>query len=189
MMLDFKDKKIMIFGIQGSGKTHFAKKVMGQFFNPLVYRVTPDFDNMGPQGGGPPTIYKPTDKYLDLDGFLITAERLGQRKKIDAVVIDELDLFTTEARLERGPLNEWVLMHRHNNCAFIGISRRPQDVPSKIFESAHVIVVFALDAPIVHRKLCDLHPDYELLLPHLSLEKHNFILKEIGKAPVLCNPV
>ena len=188
MILDWKEKKVLIFGIQGSGKTHFARRLIAEYQNAFIYRVTGDFDNMSPQGQAP-TIFKPTDKYLDLDLFLLTAKRLGERRKIDAVVLDELDLFTVETRLEQGPLNEWVLMHRHNNCAFVGISRRPQDIPSKIFESAHVIVTFALDAPAVARKLRDLHADYEFLLPHLSIEKHNFIIKELGKPPVLCDSI
>jgi len=185
MQFDFREKKVIILGIQGSGKTHFAKKLLSTFSRPFVYRVTSDYDYMET----PTLVFKPTDKYLDLDLFLITGKRLGSQKKIDALVLDELDLFTTESRLEQGELNEWVLLHRHNNAAFVGISRRPQDIPGKVFESAHYVINFALDAPACTRKFCDLHADYEHLLPMLSIEKHNFIVKEVGKPPVLFDAI
>ena len=189
MRLDFREKKTLILGIQGSGKSHFARWLIGAFYNPLIYRVTDDFDNVNEQGKAPPTIFKPTDKYLDLDLFIQTAKRLGTNKKIDAVFFDELDLFLTDTRLGQGFMNELVLMHRHFNLAFVGISRRPQDIPGKVFESSHIIVNFALDAPLARKKLIDLHPKYADLLPLVKYEAHNFIVKELGQEPVLYAPL
>lgn len=134
-------------------------------------------------------IFKQTDKYKDLDLFLATAKIWGTNGKIDAIVLDEADLFMTEARIEQGLMNEMVLMHRHFNLAFIIISRFPQDVPRKVFESCHAIVNFAVDAPVVRRKFEDLHPDYSVLLPQLDFARHNFIIKELGEAPRLYSPL
>jgi len=182
--MDLFQKKIGIFGIQGSGKTHFARSILRYFRAPFIYRLTSDFDNVDNA-----IIFKQTDKYADLDFFLATARRLGQAGKIDAVVLDEADLFMTEARLEQGLMNELVLMHRHFGLAFIIISRRPQDIPSKVFESCHVIALFAIDAPIAKKKFSDLHEDYKTLLPNLDLARHNFIIKELGQPPQLCAPI
>ena len=134
-------------------------------------------------------IFKRTDKYLDLDLFLDTARRLGVNGKIDALVLDEADLFMTEARIEQGILNELLLMHRHYNLAFILISRAPQDIPRKVFESCHYIVNFKADAPLIRKKYYDLHEDYKTLLPCLDFNQHNFIIKEIGNPPRLFNPL
>lgn len=182
--MDFSNKKIGIFGIQGSGKTFFATKLLSQFKAPFVYRLTPDFDNVENA-----IIFKQTDKYRDLDFFLATAKRLGQNGKIDAIVLDESDLFMTEARIEQGILNEMLLMHRHFNLAFIIISRAPQDIPRKVFESCHYIINYMLDAPLVRKKFEDLHADYKTLLPQLDFNRHNFIIKEIGQPPKLYSPI
>jgi hypothetical protein len=184
MALDWANKKIGIFGIQGSGKTHFARELLKQFKAPFIYRITGDFDNVDNA-----VIFKQTDKYLDLDFFLDTAKRLGINGKIDAIVLDEADLFMTEARIEQGILNELLLMHRHFNLAFILISRAPQDIPRKVFESCHYIVNFKADAPLIRKKFIDLHEDYKGLLPLLDFDRHNFIIKEIGNPPKLYSPL
>jgi hypothetical protein len=182
---EFAGKKIGIFGIQGSGKTYFARKILANFRAPFIYRVSGDFDNE-PNA----VIFKPTDKYLDLDTFLHTAKYWATMHKIDAIILDECDLFTTETRLQQGILNEIVLMHRHmGNAALILISRRPQDIPQKIFETCHYVVNFAIDAPIARRKFTELHADYDVLLPRLDFAAHNFIVKEIGQPPRLFNPI
>jgi len=180
MRFDFVNKKIGVFGIQQSGKTHFARELLKCFRAPFVYRLTGDFDNVENA-----IIFKQTDKYGDLDLFLATAKRLGTAGKIDAVVLDEFDLFATESRLSQGLLNEMILMHAHFNLSIVLLSRRPQDIPSKVFESCHIIVNFIIDGPAAKRKFIDLHADYETLMPHLQFEKHNYILKELGRPPLL----
>lgn len=182
--MDIQNKKIGIFGIQGSGKTHFARELLKQFRAPFIYRLTGDFDNVENA-----VIFKQTDKYRDLDLFLATAKIWGTNGKVDAIVLDEADLFMTESRLAEGLMNEMVLMHRHFNLAFILISRRPQDIPSKVYESCHYIVTFSIDAPGVRRKFKDFHPDYETLMPKLDYARHNFIIKALGEAPRLYSPL
>ena len=182
--MDLANKKIGIFGIQGSGKTHLARELLKGFRAPFIYRITGDFDNLDNA-----VIFKQTDKYLDLDLFLDTAKRLGQNGKIDALVLDEADLFLTESRINQGLMNELILMHRHFNLAFILISRAPQDIPRKVFESCHYIINFKLDAPLVKRKFEDLHEDYKVLMPQLDFNRHNFIIKELGMPPRLFAPV
>jgi predicted AAA+ superfamily ATPase len=41
--MDLTGKKIGIFGIQGSGKTILAKKLIRSFRKPIIYEVNPDF--------------------------------------------------------------------------------------------------------------------------------------------------
>lgn len=182
--MDISNKKIGIFGIQGSGKTHFARELLKSFRKPFIYRLTGDFDNLDNA-----LIFKQTEKYADLDLFLAAAKKKGIMGEIDAVVLDEADLFLTEARISQGLMNEMVLMHRHFNLAFILISRAPQDIPRKVFESCHFIINFKCDAPLIRKKFIDLHEDYEKLLPLLDYARHNYILKEIGQPPILCQPL
>lgn len=186
MKLDnLSGKKIGIIGIQGTGKTFFARKLLQYFKAAFVYRITADFDNEPDNV----FLFEQTDKYRDLDFFLMQCKRLGQKKIIDAFVIDEFDLFATEARLEQGLLNELVTMHRNYNLSFVWLSRRPQDIPSKVFESSHFVVVFKIEGPSAIRKLTELHPKFAELMPLLDFDRHNFIVKELGKEPVLCGPL
>jgi len=184
-MMDIVEKKIGIFGVPGSGKTHFAKQLIKGFNSPFIYRVTEDFDNEGENV----KIFKPTDKYLDLDLFLHTAKTWGQHRKIDCMVIDEFDLFAQRS-LEPGTLlNEMVILHRHNNLSEIYISRRPQDIPNKVFEMMHHIFLFALEGTNALEKFTKLDARFEPLLPYLSMENHNFIHKELMKPPELHKPI
>lgn len=183
--MDLLNKKIGVFGINGSGKTYAVRQLMRHFKAPLVYRITDDFDNEPDNV----KIFKPTDKYADLDLFLYTAQSWGRAKKIDCVVLDEFDLFTNRFLEQGSPLNEMVALHRHDNLSMIFISRRPQDVPAKVYESLHHLFVFATEGPGAVKKLTEIHGDFERLLPSLSIERHNFVYKQHGMPPSLCAPI
>lgn len=183
--MDLKEKKIGVFGINGSGKTYFVRRLLQNFKAPLVYRITDDFDNE-PNNV---KIFKPTDYYQDLDLFLHTAKSWGRAKKIDCVVLDEFDLFTGRFIEQGSPLNELIALHRHDNLSMIFISRRPQDVPAKVYQNLHHLFVFATEGTGAVKNLRELHPDFEVLLPQVSLERHNFVYKQHGMPPALCAPI
>ena len=184
-MLDLREKKIGIFGVPGSGKTHFAKRLLQSFNSPLIYRVTSDFDNEGENV----KIFKPTDIYHDLDLFIRTVKTGGSRGKIDCMVIDDFDLFAQRCLELGSPLNEMVLMHRHWGISEIYVSHRPQDIPQKVFENMHHTFVFPLEGELATDKLTKWDARFADLLPYLSMERHNFIHKELMKPPALCAPI
>lgn len=182
--MDLTGKKIGIFGIQGSGKTILARKLIRSFRKPIVYEVNPDFRNDNCM------IYKPANLTPALlDAFCGKVKQLALKKKCDCFVIDEFDMFC-QGNLSIPPnLNDLVLNHRHYGLAIIFISRRLQDIPAKIVESCHHLFVFKIEGLNAVQRLKGIHPDFEQMMSQLDYNKHNFIHKELGNAPVVTKAV
>lgn len=177
-MLDLSEHKTCIFGIQGSGKTYFSTKAIEQFKRPLIYRVSADYDNI--KGV---YLYKPKDKTKEFNEFMDYALKLAQDKKIDCIVIDEADMFFSNNFQLKESTNELVLMHRHYKVALIFISRRPQDIPTKIVESSKHLIVFKLEGYNAIQRFKDIHPDIPSMIDQLEYKKYDYIHKEIGQKP------
>ena len=179
-MTNFQGKKIAIFGIQGSGKTHMAKWLVRKHFKKaIVYKVTEDWDNEQVFR------YSPKNKIGEFEDFGKFVLRAAKEGKIDCVVIDEADMFFRTNYDLSPDWNELILMHRHLNIAIVLISRRPQDIPTRIVESCHHLFIFKIEGANVFKKFSEIHKDIPLMLSSLVYEQHNFIWKELGKNPVL----
>ena len=63
------------------------------------------------------------------------------------------------------------------------MARRPQSLPTELVETSHFLFVFALEGKNAKDHLRAIHSDFKELLDELSSDKHNFILKELGKPP------
>ena len=121
---------------------------------------------------------------------MFKGEAVSQAKKIDCFVLDEADMFFRTNYDLCVNLNDLIINHRHyGNLAMVFISRRPQDIPTKIVESCFYQIIFLVEGANVFRKFENIHPKLFELLEKLDYEKHNFIVKELGKAPYLCNPI
>jgi len=182
--MDLTFKKIGIFGIQGSGKTILARKLIRTFRKPIVYEVNPDFrqDNC--------MIYKPKDLTLaTLDNFCAKVKQLALKKKCDCFIIDEFDMFCQGQMSLPTNLNDLVMNHRHYGLAMIFISRRLQDIPAKIVESCHHLFVFKIEGFNALQRLKSVHPDFEQAMSLLDYNKHNFVHKELGNSPVVTKAV
>lgn len=182
--MELAGKKFGVFGLGGSGKSFFLEHLLKQFRTPFIYRTTGDFDNVENA-----IIFKPTDKYLDMDLFLLSARKLAINGKIDAILIDDAEIFMTDTRLKQGIMLEMQTMHRNYGLAFGISSKRPQNLPSSIFDSCYAVFLFSIEAPSAVRKFVDFHPGYADLIPRLDYARHNFIAKETGHAPYLCKPL
>jgi GTPase SAR1 family protein len=136
-MIDFKDQKVVICGLQGSGKTYLSKKLVKNkkvlVFSPHKHDWT-DTQVF---------YYKCKNyNYDDLEIFLKFAEKLAKKNQIEGIVIDEADMYFRSNYDLKQNLNNWVLNHRHIGAFMILITRRPQDIPTKIFESSKFIISF-----------------------------------------------
>jgi hypothetical protein len=193
--------KIFVGGIQGSGKSYFtANNLIPSFHNPVIYGVHPsDYKECGNHA----KVLIPRNTTIDeLNKNCQLIKKMAIKGECDAFVIDEADMFFNSNfdvnKYEH--INDLILNHRHykkgypdedNNIkglAIVIISRRPQDIPTKIIESCRYIVTFAVEGDNVVQKFKRIHPKYEELLKELKYKDYRFVFKEIGHDPVIfCN--
>lgn len=180
-MLDLVGQKVCIFGIQGSGKTHFAKSIMRGFKKPTVYGVTADFDNENVY------LYRPKDMYGEFDNFV---RWFNKEVDNDLLILDEADLFfSSNADLSKYPnFNELILKHRHMGKTVMLISRRPQDIPTKIVGSCRYSIWFKVgDEENINRKLKAIGV-FELM-EQITYKKYDFVIKPVGEKGYIHEPV
>jgi hypothetical protein len=189
-MVDFRKHKTCIFGIQGSGKTYFAQNICQQFKRPIVL-VLNDDDLKDWMKVPRLYVYK-INKRLDSreefkSKFMPLVYKNAQKGKIDAVFIDEADMFFNNNYDLSPEINDLVMNHRHigDGVALILMTRRPQDIPTKIVETSKHLVIFKLEGANAIRRFGEIHPEIPDLVKDLNYEKHNFIYKSIGKRPVI----
>ncbi len=179
--LDFKGAKVIICGLQGSGKTTLArelvKKKRALIYTPHVHEWLDLPDNI--------IVFKDHKFGAHVDQFIRKAKRLGQRGIIEGVVFDEFDMLFRSNHDIKEAMNDVVINHRHYNLFMVGITRRPQDIPTKVFESSKYIISFALQGGNVRKKFNDLHEGLGDLIKSLSYKDHEFVIKEIGEEPVV----
>lgn len=177
--------KFQIYGIQGSGKTYFTKKLIesGIFKKPIVYIVNKDDDY---QKVSKLYAYEPKNVLNEFQGFIIWARKLALEGKIDCIVIDEADLFL-RYNFEVSTfdeLNDLLLNHRHYKVSMVFISRRPQDLPTKIVESCKHTFIFKLEGANALKKFNDIEAGLGDKIKKLDYKSHSFYYKHIGDPAV-----
>lgn len=201
---NLKAVKTGVFGIQGSGKTFFVEhKLSKAFKHPFVYLMHPeDFKTCKRNL----MVYIPTktiegkiiiDKTPEhLNRVLERVIELIKQRKIDAVIIDEADLFIPKdvRTLQKYPhILDLMDNHRHypvgSGCAIIYMTRRPQEISTLIVETSENLVLFAIDGKNIKAYMKAIHEDYEILMPQLTKNKHNFIFKTLGEKPKLMSAI
>lgn len=196
-MINLKHKKIGVFGIQGSGKTYCAEhQLIKSFKHPFVYLMHPeDFTSCGKNV----QIYIPKDKSIEHFNFILGKLILKMKAgEIDALFLDEADLFLPKdfrTLQSYSNIHDFVINHRHygkekgKGCAFVYISRRPQDITTNIIETTTFIFLYAIEGKNVKDYFTQLHEDYKDLIPQLKYKEYNFIFKELGQKPVLMKKI
>ena len=190
MSVDLSKHKTCIFGIQESGKTYWARTMYKKFRHPIVFQVNED-DGWE----------KLTDLYVfkanrtkvkeDFEAFKKLAYENAKKGKIDLIIIDEADMFF-QGNWDLDPImTDLVLNHRHigDGVALWFITRRPQDIPTKVVESSKHLVIFKLEGKNAIDRFREIHPMIPELVEQLDFETHDFVYKELGKEPILCPPL
>lgn len=189
-MINLKNVKTIICGIQGSGKTQLALHLTRQFKKPVWYLVHEDDLKYIPSHVA---VVKAEKRNLsELNEVIGSIIALAKQNKVDAIFIDEMDLFIVNNMdiTEYNHINDLFINHRHYGLAVIGITRRPQDVGTKYVESCEHIFIFALEnSDNVRRKMNSIHEDLEDMRRTLTRDNHNFIHKRVGESPQLMKPI
>ena len=177
--IDFSNQKVVICGLQGSGKTFLSKKLVQ---NKKVLVFSPHKHDWIDTN----VFFYSTLKYdyENLEIFLSYAEKLAKKKQIEGVLIDEADMYFRSNYDIKENLNNWVLNHRHIGGFMILITRRPQDIPTKIFESSKYLLVFSLQGQNVISKFNNMWDKWGDEINKLNYESREYFLKEIGKTPI-----
>lgn len=190
--MELKNHKTCIFGIQESGKTYWAKKMYKQFKKPIVFSLNTDdgWDKL--KGLYVWKVNRQRDLLVQFEEFISNCRKWALQGKVDLIIIDEADLFFRGNYDISSTHQDLVLNHRHmgKGVALWYMTRRPQDIPTKIVESSKHLIVFKLEGANAIKKFEDIHPKIpELINNELDFDKKNFIYKEIGRDPVVKNPV
>lgn len=136
-MLDFTNRKIVIFGIQGSGKSHLVKKV-------ILPKITRGivFDTLDEYQDFPRYVPKSRNKdgIPELEAFIPYAVK----NKYSMIIVDEANRYM----IPQTPLPEQVSyindFQLHIPIALLCIARRPVQLNTNITELAHYIICFNL---------------------------------------------
>jgi hypothetical protein len=181
---DLIQRKITCIGMQGSGKTFTSKKLVRAMKKPLVYGVYP-FE--WEKESNKIQIYLPKDYTMEtfeaFAGELIKTQEKGNG--YDCLFIDDADLFFSTNFAKYPNTNRLFISQRQLGLTLIFASKRPQNISTKVYENSDYLFIFANEGVNVKKYLENLHPEMKTLLPKLSREKHNFILKKVGDDPKL----
>lgn len=181
-VIDPRAAKALICGLQGSGKTEYAKHII-KHHGLRVLVFSPHYDDFARE---PDNFY-----YYDgfapekIERFLAQAKALCKKGIIDGVLIDEFDMIFRSA-FEIGPVaTDIIANHRHYNMCVVAITRRPQDVPAYFVESCKFVVCFALQGDNARRKFNSLYSGFGDAVTTMEYTDHRFFVKEVGRVPTL----
>lgn len=182
---DISNQKCVIGGLQGTGKTIYTKNLMNfHSYRVLVYcKHFKDYADMPDNF----IIVVPKDFYNDIEDFIKLAIELGKQGKIDGVLIDEFDMIYRNNSDLKQNMNDLVLNHRHYGLFLCVVTRRPQDIPPKLFESSKYKVFFAIEGENVQSKLNGLGHKLGDKVSELKIDSFECYIKEVGYSPYLIN--
>lgn len=184
---EFKEKKINIFGTGGSGKTEFSKNLWTHFNCPLAFDLNGDFKNC--KGG---VAFNPSQNIrADFEYFIKELyPHIDSKKKVDAIFFDDADAYIDYELMGEAWFNDLIIRQRNKfHVSLVFISKRPQNLPTKIVENAHTLIIYKMEGSNAIKRLNDIDERITPLLDKVYLKDYSYILKIEGKPPVLKSPL
>lgn len=157
MLPELSNKRFVILGLQGSGKSVLAWHIVSQTKNALVYDVH--------------------HEYRGLNRYLVSIKHCDRRVKNDAG-LTELEMVIRKVVLESGKVRMFVIDeanrycpnkyplpasvltlnddNRHEGIALGVIARRPAQLHSDLIELAHYLFIFRLPGKADYKTLEDI---------------------------------
>ena len=182
---EFIEKKVNIFGTGGSGKTVFSKELWEAYKNPMAYDINGDFAKC--KGG---IAYNPRDIRGEFMGFLKAYLKISETKKIDALFFDDCDGYIDYEIMNEIFFTDLVIRQRNKyKVSLVFISKRPQNIPTKIVENSQTLVIFKIEGVNALKRLQDIDIRMVKLLDDVYKKPFSYIIKEEGQPPTLHKPV
>jgi len=177
--LNLTNKKIIIAGIQGTGKTYLVK-YLSRFFNAVVY--SPYYDEWKDED----VVYiKAKDFVSEFPSWCSKVKALALKKKVNLFIIDDADLLFKHHFDVSKEFRDLHIGHRHYGLAIAYVTRRIQDIPTKIYGSCEFLALFSIESPQAIDLLNRFHEGLGDRVKAIPYGSYQFLLKEIGKEPIL----
>lgn len=174
--------KITIGGIQGSGKTEYAKHLAKQFKKVFVLTSNFDWENENVYLRRTSNTREELDKFCDAIKRLFESEEFDS---VDLVIFDDADLlFTSNYDIPKS-LKDLHINHRHYKLALMFITRRPQDIPTPIVESSHYNFVFKVEGDNIKKKYNNIDHRIWFLMEQLKYKDYRCVVKPLGEQPLI----
>ena len=178
-MIDITDKRFVIIGLPGSGKTTLARHILNSSERVIVYDPMSEYQGY--------RRYVPNDPHSieELDDFIV---RVVARYKPDIFMLDEANRYIQPKpnRLPRA-VADMVDVSRHWGVAWGAIARRPSQLHTDILELAHFGFVFNLSGKNDRRALDNWYAGLGDAVA--SLPPYHFAVVESGKGFEVHTPV
>lgn len=188
-----KEQKTVIVGLNGSGKTEFGKYLVAKSFKRAVWVLVnnDDLKDM-PKNVSVVISTDSLNRTKELDGIVKSVIELAKEGKVDGLIIDEADLFLGDNHeVMRSPhVRDLIVLQRHHGLGIIAMSRRPQDLPTKLYETADNVIIFASrNSDNVDKKLKAIDRELPAMVQKLKKGDFKFIVSTIGEKPILFNRI
>jgi hypothetical protein len=191
---DLVPMKTCIFGIQRSGKTHWTQKNYKIFKKPIIFVVNDDDAQEWLKLPRIAVWRVKRDEGLtedklkkEVDLFLNFAYKKAHAGEIDCIIFEEADLFFRTNYDLPFQMQDLVLNHRHIpsnvGVALWFVTRRPQDIPTKVVETSQNLIIFKLEGKNAIQRFNDIDPRIVPLI--MDLKKYEYVVKPLGEAPYI----
>lgn len=179
-MVEIKDKKILIVGTGGSGKTHYSKRLWGTFKLPLAYDINGDFEKL--PGG---VSFNPSDVREDMGSFLDLYDKIRQKRRVDALFFDDADAYLDYSFQNSPRFRDLVIRQRNAyKVSLVFIAKKPQALPTIISENAHRTIIFKSEGVNVLNRLEAIDERILPMMDQVYKSPYSYIVKDEGEAPV-----
>ena len=187
--------RLVILGLQGSGKTHLVKNVIIPRYGKryIVFdannEYTGDFTRYVPKFTGDNKTIQEEMK-LFIRRFVlpncqtledIEAGKKEKKKRLRAVVFDEADLIAPSRANIPAVLRDLVVRSRHLRIDVIFISRRPTDLSAYLMDTADYLIVFKQVGYNALKTMRALKIDSDDAIKGLNYPAHEFLLFDLER--------
>lgn len=184
MDIDRQVKKTVILGLNGSGKTYFAKT---QFLEKEKYAlvIDPNMEYDEYVRYVPKISEKKDQVNAEIDYMLKrlvfpNAPMQESKKKVKnplrLLVVDEADLFCSSSGGLSYSWHRLLIECRHRNLNLVFISRRPTDLNAKIMDLADEIIIFCQTGANARKRLDSIAEGLGAAAAELNYQKHEYLL-------------
>lgn len=140
MFIDISNKRFVILGLQGTGKSYLVKYFLKNVRESIVYDVLQEHEGFN---RFLVTYREYSDEALDeLNTFI--SQVVIESKKIRLFILEEANRYCPNKRPLPEQVNQLNDFQRHWNIAFGSVARRASQLNTDLVELAHYLFIFSL---------------------------------------------